>query len=90
MGRKIIAMLLASTMLMLGGCSVDVTVNENGKVAVDDISSEESSKVDEAQDHIAYSFATKEEGIDLLMSNTEYYDGFTQNDLDYKMQKKNA
>ncbi len=90
MGRKIIAMLLASTMLMLGGCSVDVTVNENGKVAVDDISSEESSKVDEAQDHIAYSFATKEEGIDLLMSNTEYYDGFTQNDLDYKMQKKGA
>lgn len=35
-------------------------------------------------------YATKTEGKKLMLSNQEYYDGFSQNDLDYKMQKKNA
>ena len=39
---------------------------------------------------ITHRFATKEEGKELMLSNHEYYDGFSQNDLDYKMQKINA
>lgn len=39
---------------------------------------------------LSYRYASKTEGQELLLSNTEYYDRFSQNDLDYKMQKKNA
>ena len=33
---------------------------------------------------IPYTFATKEEGEELLMSNTEYFDGMTQNDWEFR------
>lgn len=39
---------------------------------------------------ITYRCASKEEAKELMLANKEYYDGFSQNDLDYKMQKKNA
>ena len=39
---------------------------------------------------IRYRYASKEEGVKLMLSNKEYYDGFSQNDLDYKMQKKDT
>ncbi len=39
---------------------------------------------------ISYRFASKEEGAELMLSNQAYYDGFSQNELEYKMQKKNA
>jgi hypothetical protein len=42
------------------------------------------------EEQMEYVVATKEEGVEYLMSNTEYFDGFTQNDLDYKMQKTGA
>ncbi|SEQ65953.1 hypothetical protein SAMN02910369_02202 [Lachnospiraceae bacterium NE2001] len=53
-------------------------------------------KTTEAEDatpfdaQISYKFASKEEGLECLMSNDAYYDGFSQNDLDYRMQKKDA
>ncbi len=77
MNKKIITILLACTMLAFTGCSVNVVINGNGNTA-------------EVSDRIEYSFATKDEGIELLISNKEYYDGFTQNDLDFRMQKKDA
>ena len=40
--------------------------------------------------HIAHRYASKVEGQELLLSNEEYYNGFSQNDLDFKMQKKGA
>lgn len=40
--------------------------------------------------HIAHRYASKAEGQELLLSNEEYYNGFSQNDLDFKMQKKGA
>ena len=43
-----------------------------------------------AQANIAHRYASKAEGQELLLSNEEYYAGFSQNDLDYKMQKKGA
>lgn len=39
---------------------------------------------------LAYRFASRDEGRSLLLDNRAYYDGFSQNDLDYRMQKKNA
>ena len=43
-----------------------------------------------APKQISYRFASKEEGAELMLSNQAYYDGFSQNELEYKMQKKNA
>ena len=39
---------------------------------------------------ISYHFADQKEGVQLMMGNKDYYAGFSQNDLDYKMQKKGA
>lgn len=39
---------------------------------------------------INYRFADREEGISLILDNTSYYNGFSQNDLDYRVQKKGA
>ena len=39
---------------------------------------------------IQYRFADREEGQKLLLSNTEYYDGFTENDLQFRMQSRDA
>ena len=41
--------------------------------------------------HIAHRFASAEEGRELMLSNNEnYYDHFSQNELDFKMQKTGA
>lgn len=37
-----------------------------------------------------YRIADRDEGIELMMSNDNYYDGFSQNDLDFRMQKPGA
>ena len=37
-----------------------------------------------------YRFADKAEGAELMLSNNAYYDGMSQNELDFKMQKKGA
>ena len=39
---------------------------------------------------IPHQYASKDEAAKLLLSHQDYYDGFSQNDLDFKMQKKNA
>ena len=39
---------------------------------------------------IPHRFASAEEGKDLLMSNTAYYDNMTQNDIDYRSGKHSA
>ena len=40
--------------------------------------------------NISYRFASKQEGSDLLLGNTAYYAGFSQNDLDYRMHRQGA
>ena len=37
-----------------------------------------------------YRVADKNEGAELMLANNEYYDGFSQNDLDFRMQKTGA
>ena len=43
-----------------------------------------------AQAHIPHRYASRAEGQELLMSNEDYYAGFSQNELEFKMQKKGA
>ncbi|MBR5745904.1 MAG: hypothetical protein IKX92_01440 [Clostridia bacterium] len=52
--------------------------------------SEVSCEPQEPEKQIPYRLAGKDEGRELLMNNEEYYAGFSQNDLDYKMQKSGA
>ncbi len=79
--KRIAALMAAVLCLSMCGCNVNLNLKPaSGQ-----------DKTDTAEEpQIEYSCATKEEGIELLLSNTEYYDGFTQNDLDYKAQKKGA
>ena len=44
----------------------------------------------EASQPINYELADKEEGQRLLLSNTVFFDGFTDNDLQFRLQDKNA
>ncbi|MBO7700473.1 MAG: hypothetical protein J6S47_05340 [Eubacteriaceae bacterium] len=39
---------------------------------------------------LPHRFASAEEGRDIMLSNTEYYDNLTQNDLDFRMGKTGA
>lgn len=45
---------------------------------------------DKKSNNFNYKYADVSEGIELMLGNTEYYEGLTANDLEYKMQKKNA
>lgn len=81
MFKRITAWFIAGVCLMMCGCNANVNIN----------TVKEPEKQETADKKVIdYSYASKEEGIELLMSNTAYHDGFTQNDLDYKMQKKDA
>ncbi len=102
MKRKLkisIATLLSLTLfaVTLSGCdkkeSNETTENKVETTAGD--LSESETETEEvvgkvAHPQIEYSYATKEEGIEYLISNDGYYDRFTQNDLDYKAQKIGA
>lgn len=43
-----------------------------------------------ASKEISHRYASASEGKDLLLSNDRYYAGFSQNDLDFRMQRKGA
>lgn len=80
MNKRVISGILAvclSASVLISGCNINININ--GPV-----------REEQVKKQIEYSFATKEEGIEYLMANKEYYAGFSQIDLDYRMQKKNA
>ena len=37
---------------------------------------------------IPHRFASAKEGRELLLAHTDYYENFTQNDIDYRMKKR--
>ena len=39
---------------------------------------------------IPHRYASAQEGRDIMLSNTEYYDGLTQNDIEFRMRKSGA
>ena len=53
-------------------------------------STPKSEDVEDAGKVLNYRVADKTEGAELMLSNDAYYDNLTQNDLDFKMQKKGA
>lgn len=69
--------------------------NENNE-ANDQTAAQEADVSDSSSDNeskevkFAYRFADREEGISLLLGNTEYYNNLNQNDMDYRVQKKGA
>lgn len=101
--RRLAVLLAAVLCTVLAGCDSltqeqinavsqlfkDTDININVNIA--DGSKETGTEAEEEKPkHMEYSFATKEEGIEYLMSNKEYYAGFSQNELEFKLGKKNA
>lgn len=39
---------------------------------------------------IPHRFASKEEGKEIMLANTDYYNNYSQNDIDFRMQKTGA
>lgn len=77
--RKIVSLLLCLLMVLsLAGCSKPA---QSGDASQDE---QAASRI------IDYRIADKEEGTELLLANKEYYDGFTQNDLEYRMHEHGA
>lgn len=58
--------------------------------ASEDAASEAPAATEAAQQLLPHRFATASEGKEALASNDAYFAGFSQNDLDYRMQKKGA
>ena len=48
---------------------------------------EQTTQTGDKTTQLRYRFTTKEEGVELMTSNTEYYAGFSQNDIDFKLMK---
>ncbi|MCR5404022.1 MAG: hypothetical protein K6E91_09445, partial [Butyrivibrio sp.] len=67
----------------------DAKADEKNKDAKSDESAK-SDKSSETKTSIPFRFALKNEGARLMLANEDYYKEFTQNKLDYIMQKKNA
>lgn len=65
------------------GCTRSVTNTEKNNENTNQ-------QVDTTGSKIPYRFADAEEGIELRMANTDYFDNLTQNDLDYRTGKSGA
>ena len=101
--RRLAALLTAVLCTVMAGCDnltpeqidavsqllKDTDINVNVNIS-DGSADAETADREEAPKQIEYSIATKEEGIEYLMSNKEYYAGFTENELEFKMDEKNA
>ena len=66
--------LLMAAIALMTSCSDTSKSDDSGKKAV----------------VLNYRIAGKNEGAKLMLSNDAYYDGMSQNDLDFKMQKTDA
>ena len=86
MKRIIAAVLACALMLCACGGAQDDSQAQSGAPA------RESQQVTQSatKAKIAYRLASKEEGVEMLLSNTKYHDGFSQNDLDFRMHKTGA
>lgn len=77
--KRILSSILFVLTLVLCGCAPSQNTPGSGETAAT-----------VAQASFAHRYATASEAKDLLFSNREYYAGFSQNDLDYRMQKTGA
>lgn len=96
MNRKIAAAIVG---IMIAVCGCSAAGDQAGAAGTQQIQAEteqnetkgeQTQASDQTHSRIAYRYAGREEGQKLMLSNDAYYQGFSQNDLDFKMQKKNA
>ena len=91
--KKIIVIICTFLLLSIAnGCkSESIETNDNN---IQNSTAEDNTPNDTVEENkekiISYHFADKEEGVELLMSNDAYFDGFSKNELEFKMQKKDA
>ena len=84
--KRALAYITIVVSLILCGCSSTQGGAQNSS------SSTDTSTTDSAAAHteIIHRYASASEGKDLLLSNDTYYAGFSQNDLDFRVQKTGA
>lgn len=82
--------------VMLTGCTIDITAEDAVKLynmfnSLKDEYSEAGNEAETGQEYkIGYRLLDAKEGSELLLSNTQYYDKLTDENLRYRMQDKNA
>ncbi len=84
--KRVLAGLAITAALVVCGCAPTPATTPSPS-AEGGASTESSATRAATQASIAHRFATADEGRELLVSNEAYYAGFSQNDLDYRMQK---
>ncbi len=84
--KKTLVSIALTAALALCGCASA----QNGTTGGTSSSNTGSESTATSQATLAYRYATASEGKDLLLSNEAYYAGFSQNDLDFRMQKSGA
>ena len=97
--KKIIVLSCAVSMLMgaMTGCAQENTekANDNPPIISESTSetsmsenTSEPSNVSSDKITISHSYASASEGIELRMANTDYFEKMTQNNLDYRVGKR--
>lgn len=82
--KKITASILALTVMITALCSCSNTST------IESVEETQTAVEEADQRRIPFRFASAEEGRELMLANTEYYAGFSQNDLDFKMAQSGA
>lgn len=85
MKNALACLAIAASLILFGCSSPHVSAESNSSAAEQSTASPVT-----AQQAIAHRYASASEGKDLLLSNKAYYAGFSQNDLDFRMQKTGA
>ena len=89
MGRRILAVGMLAVMLLLAACGGVLPENPNAaEASAANEGNHEQTLVGEKQ--IPYRYASREEGESFMLSRGEYFSTLNQNELNYKLQHKNA
>ena len=89
--KKILACVVVVAALALCGCaSTQGSTGTASSAVASAASTASTASSTAAQFEIPHRYASASEGKDLLFSNEKYYAGFSQNDLDFRMQKTGA
>ena len=86
--KKILTVVIISAMIAVCSCGAKEGSADNAPAAQSGEAAQAGAEA--AQARIPHRYASRAEGQELLMSNEDYYAGFSQNELEFKMQKKGA
>ena len=99
--KKILTVVIISAMIAVCSCGANKDSADNAPAAQSSDGAQPGAEAaqpgaeaaqsgEAAQARIPHRYASRAEGQELLMSNEDYYAGFSQNELEFKMQKKGA